>query len=216
MKMKQKLIYGWGVNDVGYPVTKSKELPKECCKRRQMKVWVCPYYSKWKGILKRGFCPVYKAKYLTYKYVTICEEWKYLSNFIKWVDSQPNKDWVNCEPDKDLLIIGNKHYSPETVVFVSSKINRFILDSGKTRGDCTVGVNYKINLIKKPYKASCKCPYSGKQIHLGYFSTELEAHKAWQSKKHEYACQLADLQDDPRVADALRQRYSPDKDWSKV
>jgi len=44
----------------------------------------------------------------------------------------------------------------------------------------------------------------------------LDAHLAWKQQKHEYACLLADLQEDSRVADALRQRYAPDKDWTKA
>ena len=64
------------------------------------------------------------------------------------------------------------------------------------------------------YRAYCNNPFKDKKLHLGSFITELEAHKAWQAKKHEYALQLADLQEDPRVADALRQRYAPYKDWT--
>jgi hypothetical protein len=53
-----------------------------------------------------------------------------------------------------------------------------------------------------------------KSRHIGYFKTELEAHKAWQARKHEYALQLADLQSDERVAEVLRTKYAPDKDWT--
>ena len=68
------------------------------------------------------------------------------------------------------------------------------------------------------YEAHCCNPFLPKNVsrslYLGRFKTELEAHKAWQAKKHEYALQLAELQDDPRVAEVLRERYAPDKDWS--
>lgn len=211
MKRKNKLVWGWGVNDVNYPITKSKVVDgksKQC--------WMCPYYSKWRSILGRCFSDALKNKYLNYKDCTICEDWKYLSNFIKWVDSQPNKDWINCDADKDLLIEGNKHYSPDAVVFVPSKINTFVTDGGKSRGKSMLGVRCIYHKSKKsPYEAQCCNPFSGKVEYLGVFVTELEAHKAWQSKKHEHALKLADTQNDPRLADALRQRYAPDKDWSK-
>jgi hypothetical protein len=42
---------------------------------------------------------------------------------------------------------------------------------------------------------------------LGAFKTVEEANKAFLKEKHRFACMLADLQDDPRVAKALRERY---------
>jgi hypothetical protein len=66
------------------------------------------------------------------------------------------------------------------------------------------------------FKGSCGNPFTGEGTYLGYFTDELACHKAWQAKKHEYACQLAELQEDPRVAQALRERYAPDKDWTKI
>ena len=206
---KVGLVYGWGVVDVDYRVGKYEIVDgKRHC------VWICPYYVKWKSIIARCFCPKIKTKRPNYKDCTITEEWKYLSNFIKWVDSQPNKDWENCHPDKDILFRGNKHYSPETVVFVSGVVNGFILSSGKSRGELMVGVSFVPNESKnKPYRAQCSI--NGKQRNLGRYATEIDAHLAWQACKHELACKLAEEQTDPRVAKVLRERYAPDKDWTK-
>jgi hypothetical protein len=158
--------------------------------------------------------------YPTYKGCTVCNEWKYFSNFIKWVDSQPNRDWQNCAPDKDFLVVGNKHYSPDTVIYIPRSLNVFITDRSNNRGHLMLGVTDKsYNSSKSPFEAKCNNPFTeGGYVgrYLGVFATELQAHKAWQAKKHEYACQLADLQQDPRVAKALRERYAPDKDWTKA
>lgn len=206
MSKKIELIYGWGVNDVDCP-TKTNEIVNNKKVRTG-----CRYYIRWLNMLTRCFSENYHSMKPTYTDCYVCEEWKYFSNFKKWVDSQPNRDWMNCELDKDLLVDGNKVYSPDTCVFISRQVN--IFNSGRTgvylRGVSYVPYRNKIN----PYYAKCNNPFTHKQKHLGYFDNELDAHKAWQAKKHEYACQLADLQDDPRVADALRQRYAPDKDWS--
>lgn len=208
--MNNKLVYGWGINDVSYNVHRYEMVngKKKC-------VWACPYYKKWKSILGRCFDLKYQERQPTYKGCTVCEEWKYLSNFIKWVDSQPNKDWMKCEPDKDFLSGGNKHYSPETVVFVSNRVNSFITDKSRGRGICMIGVSYCPRRKKNPYEVRCSNPFMGKQEHLGRFPTELQAHLAWQDRKHELACQIADMQADERVAKALRERYAPDKDWTK-
>ena len=205
---KNKLIYGWGVNDVDYNVQKY-----EVVNGKRKRVWVCPYYQKWFDMLRRCFDLNYQERNPTYKDCTVAEEWRYLSNFIKWVDSQPNKRWRECELDKDFLSGCDKHYSPDTAWFVSKKVNKFILDCGEARGDHLIGTRYTPHQSKKnPYSAQCQNPF-GRGRYIGRYSTELEAHKAWQAKKHEYACQLADMQEDERVAKALRERYAPDKDW---
>ena len=49
---KNKLVYGWGVNDVDYVVQIKEELPKVNGKRKRKTIWVCPYYQKWKSILQ--------------------------------------------------------------------------------------------------------------------------------------------------------------------
>lgn len=207
MRKKSSLVCGWGINDADYPVHKT-----EVVNGKRKITWVCPYYVKWHSIIVRCFDPKYLSRQPTYVGCTIDPEWKYLSNFIKWVDSQPNRDWMNCVPDKDFLSEGNKHYGQDTVVFISKQLNAFILDSGKTRGLYMIGVSPSGGK-KNPYLSSINSPFSDRN-YIGIFPTELEAHLAWQAKKHEYACQLADLQDDPRVAKALRERYAPDKDWS--
>lgn len=214
MKKKGKLVYGWGINDVDY-IINNKSYIKDCSgKRKQIRTWICPYYQDWVAMIQRCFSKGLKINYPTYNECTISGKWKYFSNFIKWVDSQPNRDWQNCTPDKDILFKGNKHYSPETVVYVTQKVNLFILDGGKKRGDLMIGVSPCRESKKNPYKAECSDPFTTGRGYIGIFPTELEAHLAWKAKKHEYACMLADLQDDPRVAEALRQRYSEDKDWT--
>lgn len=139
-----------------------------------------------------------------------------LSNFREWVlHIQPNSDWENCVLDKDLLNPLSKTYSPSNCVYVSRTVNSFINEQVRNGGEYLIGVSYQARNGDCKYLASCRHPLIKKrQTYLGKFKTELEAHKAWQAKKHEYACQLAELQEDSRVADALRQRYASDKDWT--
>lgn len=205
-RYKTRLIYGWGINDVDHVVRINEELLKINGKRKQKQIWVCPYYDDWKKLIERCFDPKLHQKRPTYKDCTICEGWKYLSNFIKWVDSQPNKDWQNCALDKDLLVYGNKHYGPDTCSYISRKLNTFILD--QPRGSCMVGVTYKPNISKeKPYQSRCNNPFTGKCDYLGMFPTELEAHLVWKTKKHEHACKLAECETDSMVRKALVERY---------
>lgn len=207
-------VYGWGINDVNYTLqyfSKSSYLKGY---RTSKQISCCPYYKVWKEVVSRCFNSNLHSKYPTYRGCSISEDWKYLSNFIKWVDSQPNKDWQNCELDKDLLVEGNKYYSPQTTVFIPTALNLFLPYSPKSRGNLMLGVFLKKGKKLRPYCAQCSNPFKAGERFVGYYDTELEAHLAWQTKKHEHALKLADMQDDPRVADALRQRYAPDKDWT--
>lgn len=205
-----KLVRGVGIKDVDYVVQKTRPVAPVNGKRKQVLVWICPYYEKWRNMVIRCYCKKYQTKNPTYEGTTIDPDWLYLSNFIKWVDSQPNKDWQNCSLDKDILVQGNKHYSPETCVFIPESLNNFVLASSATRGKYLLGVYW--HKEKKKFKAQCSDPFKVNSVHVGYFNTELEAHKAWQAKKHEYACQLAELQDDPRISRILMSKYASDND----
>ena len=208
-QVKSKLIYGFGVNDAPYPVHETEKIGGVF-----RVVWICPYYVKWTGIIERVFSEKYHKSKPSYVGCTIEPAWKYFTEFVRWVDSQPNKDWQNCEPDKDFLSEQGKHYGPNTVVFLPNNVNSFIADRKRGRGQHMLGVHFQQRSGK--FVAQCCDPFKQNSRQIGYFDNELEAHKAWQAKKHEDACQLADLQEDPRVAKALRERYAPDKDWTKV
>jgi len=205
--MSDKLIHGWGINDCNHIIQINEEVGKTDGKRVRRCVWICPYYLKWKGMLRRVLCPKFTNKNKNYYGCTIESSWRYFSNFIKWVDSQPNRDWQNCDLDKDLIYSGNKHYGPDTCFFINGKLNSFLLDRSNDNGPHMLGVHWNKN--SKSFQAYCNNPFvkGGKGKHLGYFDSELEAHLAWKAKKHEYACALAELQDDLRVATSLRTRY---------
>lgn len=194
------LTCGWGINDADYVVQPTIE------GRRRY----CPVYRDWKAMVERCNSSQYLIKYPTYRDVTVCEEWKYFSNFRKWVlEEQPNKDWQNCVLDKDIL--GGSVYSATSCVYVTKTLNGFITDRKRFRGTRYIGVMQE---RYGKYLAYINNPFTKSRVNLGSYFSELEAHKAWQAKKHEYACLLAEQQQDPRVAKALRERYAPDKDWT--
>ena len=207
--MPTKLVRGFGINDVEYVIQK-KESKIVDGKRKQKTIWVCPYYEKWQQMLVRCYDKKYQNKYPTYKDCTLHPSWLYLSNFKAWVDEQPNKDWMSCNLDKDLLVEGNKHYSPSTCVFVDKKVNSFIIDGAAKRGKHMLGVCW--NKRDLCYVSRCSDPFKTESGYLGYFDSELEAHLTWKRKKCEYACKLADLQRDERVANALRTKYASNND----
>lgn len=191
-KMPNKLVYGVGVNDADY-FTQQKINGKK---------YTCPFYRKWRGMLERCYCPKYQAKYQTYVGCSVADEWLTFSNFKRWMETQ---DWQGKQLDKDLLISGNKIYSPYTCVFVDRVTNSFTTDCLASRGEWPLGVSFKKSNGK--FVAYCCNPFSKKLDQLGYFTCQKQAHEAWRKHKHELACQLAGLQTDERVAASLRVRY---------
>ena len=198
--MKETILCGVAINDANYSVSKWVD---------GKNVWYCPYYLKWSNMIKRCYSKTQKTYSPSYEKSYVCEEWLRFSNFKRWVDSQPNKDWINCEPDKDILSLGESCYSPKTVVFVSTVVNNFINDSKPSKSVRLTGATP----VGNKFLSQCSHPIErypsgkSKNIYLGLFDTEQEAHSAWKAKKHELACQLADMQKDLRVAKALRERY---------
>lgn len=198
----KKLVYGVGINDADYAVQKFEYMGRLNGKKLSKRIWTCPYYSKWSGMLERGHSDKFKRKQPSYKDVTVCTEWHRFSNFKSWMEKQ---DWEGKELDKDILFPGNKVYSPATCVFVLRIINTFILESNSTRGEYMIGVQYHSSTGK--LRAVCNNPITKKRESLGLFFCEQAAHNAWLSRKLELAKELAAEQSDPRVAKALIERY---------
>lgn len=193
-----KLVYGAGVNDAGYQVYRTSTIDG----RRKI-MWQCPMYLAWKNMLARCYSTKCHAKYPTYIGCTVAPEWHSFSVFRAWMITQP---WEGSELDKDILAPGNKIYSPETCVFVSSQLNMFINDNGAVRGRWPIGVSRQE--VGGKLRARCKNPATRKLDHLGMFTDPNEAHEAWRAKKHQHACRYADMQTDQRIAQALRERYA--------
>ena len=196
LRKRNRLVFGVGINDADYNVCEHYIVDG-----KDKIVWVCPFYQTWKSMLKRCYS---EKEYPTYKGCSVCDEWLIFSNFKRWMEQQ---DWQGKQLDKDLLIEGNKVYSPETCIFVDQVINKFVTDSGAARGEYMIGVYWRKHVGK--FVSQCSNPFTCKREHLGYFTDELTAHLVWKARKHELACQLADSQycTDPRLAEVLRTRY---------
>jgi len=119
------------------------------------------------------------------------------------------QDWQENHLDKDILSPGNKVYSPDTCVFIPPYLNKFLTDHGRARGEFPIGVSW--NKDNRKFGARCSNPFLGKDEHIGYFVDPDNAHEAWRARKHEHALLYAGMQKDPRIAQALRTRFSPTK-----
>lgn len=185
-------LYGVGINDAWYVTQKTNNGT----------VSVCPFYAKWTDMLSRCYSASYHLRRPTYIGCSVCDDWLLFSNFRAWMDSQ---EWQGKELDKDILVKGNKVYSPETCVFVSQQVNDFTIEKPNKTSELPTGVSLCKNSGK--FQAKCSNPFTKKRESLGYFTSKEDAHSAWKNRKHEIACAIADTQTDNRVAVALMTRY---------
>ena len=205
-----KLVWGVGVNDLGYRTEVREYVTENGGKRVQKLVFLCPYYTAWKNMLERCYSEKYLESHPSYIGTSVCSEWLYASEFKKWMEQQ---DWEGKSLDKDIIVPGNKLYSPDTCAFVLQATNSFVIASNASRGDYPIGVCLCKQTGK--YKAQCGNLFTEKQENLGRFSSPEEAHEAWRKRKHELAQRVAATESDPRVVEALKKKYSFEE-WYKL
>ena len=156
-------------------------------------------YRHWKSMLER--CP--SENYPWYKDCSVCNEWLYFSNFKRWFDDPLNGYKEGYCLDKDILVKGNKIYSPDTCCFVPRSINAIFVKRKADRGELPIGVQ------KKPSgRYACIMDKYCKIVHVGTFDTPEEAFFAYKREKEAYIKEVAQSYFDKgeiteRVYDAL-------------
>jgi hypothetical protein len=85
--------------------------------------------------------------------------------------------------DKDILVKGNKIYSPETCIFVPQRINKLIIKSDNIK------TTFHKDKRNKIYSATVRM--EGKRYSKGFYSLE-EAKLYYKNLKENYIKQVAD------------------------
>lgn len=140
-------------------------------------------HESWRGIFRRVYCLKSLFKYPTYIGCSVHEDWHNFQNFAKWFEENYVKGW---KIDKDILIKGNKIYSPDTCCFVPHEINmKFIVPPlnkhGLPRGIQPINGKYLVEVRSIDQKRI----YSR-------FLTIGESQKFWQSHRVNIIRELAE------------------------
>jgi hypothetical protein len=108
-------------------------------------------YMKLKSIYFNMMQRCYKEYATKYEYyggrgVTVCEKWQTFDGFIDTVDTVEGWDEGKflrgeLQLDKDTKIKGNKIYSPETCIFIPSRLNKLAANKQRMRPSIAIDPN---------------------------------------------------------------------------
>ena len=152
-------------------------------------------YKVWNSMLERCYSDKFHKRSPTYINCEVFNEWLNFQNFAEWYA----KNYYEVEGermalDKDILVKGNKIYSPENCIFVPQTINNLFTKGDKSRGHYPIGVHYHKQLEK--FMAYCSIydyeENKTKQKHLGYYNTPQKAFETYKQFKEKYIKEVAD------------------------
>lgn len=169
---RKNLVLGIGMNDViGIFSKENKEHT---------------VYKMWEGMISRCYDERNRWKHPTYHDCEMCEDWITFSNFKKWFDDPINGYKKGYQLDKDILVKGNRLYSPETCCFVPQELNKLLTKNNKHRGKYPIGVE-----VEKSGRYRAKIQPNGKVISLGTYETVELAFNAYKAAKEKRIRELA-------------------------
>ena len=142
-------------------------------------------YTLWENMLSRCYNSNILKRCPTYNGCSVCDKWLLFSNFKQWFDDNYIEGY---DLDKDLLIKGNKVYSPETCCFLPHKLNCTINKCQRSRGKLPLGVSFDKTRLK--YISYFR--RSMKTIFIGRYDTPEEAFFAYKNAKEKYIKELAE------------------------
>lgn len=148
-------------------------------------------YITWHHMIQRCYYQGESMIFNPYKSCTVCDEWHNFQNFAKWFEE--NYYEIDNETmciDKDILIKGNKIYSPDTCLIVPNRINCLILRNISIRNDLPMGVTF--DKVRNKYKAQCK-DINCKTKFLGRYNTIEEAFNTYKNYKEALIKKIADM-----------------------
>jgi len=176
--MRADMVCGVGINDlVDDPNYNTVKYDHSSGKKKVISK--CPFYMKWSGILYR----CYNSDAPAYEGCTISDEWRYFSNFKKWMES---RSWEGKEIDKDILVPGNKVYGEDTCLLVSRDLNNILHTAESRRGEYPQGVSP----VSRSTKYHVRQSKYGKICYIGYYDTVEEAALAYREHRREYLLEV--------------------------
>lgn len=161
-----KIVYGVGFYGDG---SFTKDSPKEL---------VAKALESWHSMFKRCYDDELHKLRASYQDCTVSAEWHNFQSYAKFYIENDHR-LEGWELDKDLLVKGNKCYSPSTCVYLPRDINGALKTNSSSRSSLPIGV---FKCSSGGFKARCR-NHESVQVVLGKFTTEGEAFCAYKCFK---------------------------------
>lgn len=168
-RRRKSLIYGVATNDLEISVYLDDATKKA--------------YDTWRLMLDRCYSSDFHKRQQSYKDCSVCNDWLLFSNFKKWFDVNYVSGY---QLDKDILVKGNRVYSPQTCCFIPQRINSLFTKQSKAIRKGIVGVTERYNGKFLAYYTKNK-----KNICIGTYDTQEEAFEAYKMHKENYIKEIA-------------------------
>ena len=163
-------------------------------------------YDIWVRMLDRCYSKKLLCQHTTYSDCTVSDSFRYYPFFKEWCNNQigfnsKDENGRCFALDKDLLVKGNRIYSPDTCCFVPQEINNLLTNKKSTRDPLPISV-------KKTESGRFLVAFRKNKIttYLGRYDTPEEAFNAYKQVKEDYIKEVANKwkgQIDPRAYEAL-------------
>lgn len=140
-------------------------------------------YKVWTSMLQRSYCNKWLRKHTTYLGCSVHPDWHNFQTFAEWFEQNYKE---GQELDKDVLVKGNKIYSPKTCCFIPQSVNLVIIKNNIRRG------NYPIGVSKWKSKFKATLHKEGIYFYLGLFDTLEEAFQTYKIEKEVYIKEVAE------------------------
>jgi len=193
-----KTMYGIGYLGVGsYKSSKNHQSSK--------------VYTTWHSMFARCYNKKYHINRPTYTNCEVCNEWHNYQNFGKWYEE--NYYEVQNEQmclDKDILVNGNKLYSPNTCVFVPKRINSFFNINTLSKSE-SKGVGY----LKKRNKYIVQCKNFIGENKYKYFDSYEDAIREYRESKNNTIDDIATYYEN-KIPQAIIERIRILKYWGVI
>ena len=161
-------VRGVGFFGAGPFVSKMKEDSKKSTKE----------YVHWSSMLTRCYTEEYQLRFPTYIGCLVDEQWHNYQEFAEWCQWQVGFD-SGYVLDKDILVKGNKVYSPETCAFIPAELNNLVVTQVKLGKGVPAGISFQNGCQK--YIVSCAI--DGKNKNLGRYKCPQQAFAVYKEFK---------------------------------
>lgn len=133
-----------------------------------------PTYDVWKSMIRRCYSTKSFLKHPSYIDCTVDKSWHCFQVFAEWYKSHEYYG-LSYHLDKDILVKGNKVYSPETCLMIPLELNALTVNNGNCKTSYPVGVHY--NESKGLYESQLSI--NNNLSYLGAFESIYEASQSY-------------------------------------